>query len=150
MKKTFLILAVMTTILLASCGYKEYGDYKYTDFNQLGDWEEVNTIGQDGHELLYVYDRDSLGTSCAGCTVVNEPLFTYGQENEDGITLNVANIKTVQGTKPFEISNRTPRVYVFYETDIVDRLDDASAILDFLDSVESGEYDWPEERQIEE
>ena len=150
MKKALLFIILMTTALLAGCGYKAYGDYKYTDFEQLENWEEVESLGQDAHELLYVYDRDSLGTSCAGCTAVNEALFEYGKENEDGVALNVANINTVQGTKPFVISNRTPRVYVYYETKIVDRMDDATAILDFLDEAQSGEYEWPLEAQTDE
>ncbi|MGM0436482.1 MAG: hypothetical protein ACQEQA_05470 [Bacillota bacterium] len=150
MKKAMLFIVLMAIGLLAACGYESYGEYKYTDFEQLGDWEEVETLGEDGFELLYLYDRDSFGTSCSGCNIVNEPLFEFAKENEQGVEMKVANTKEIQGMKPLEIQTRAPRLYVYYEGRITDDYYGALPIKEFLDSVESGEYDWPEERQTEE
>ena len=150
MRKGTLILALFLVGLLAGCGYETYGEYKYTDFEPLGDWEEVDTLGEEGYDLLYLYDRDSFGTSCTGCTIVNEPLFKFGKENDLDVYLKVANVKEIQGTKPFEIQTRSPRLYVYYESNIVDDYYGALPIKEFLEAVNAGEYDWPEERQTEE
>lgn len=150
MKKVLLIVTLLGISVLFACGNDSYGDYKYSDFEHLSDWEEVDTLGEDGFELFYLYDRDSLGTSCSGCNIINEPLFEYAKENERGIEMRIANTKEIQGVKPLRIQTRAPRLYVFYEGKITDDYYGALPIKEFLQSVESGEYEWPEERQSEE
>ncbi len=150
MKKILFVTTLLMIGVLGACGYDSYGDYKYSDFDHLSDWEEVTTLGEDGFELFYLYDRDSFGTSCSGCNIINEPLFEYAKENDQGIEMRVANTKEIQGTKPLEIQTRAPRLYVYHEGEIIDDYYGALPIKEFLELVETDEYDWPEEPVNEE
>ena len=144
MKKLLYLLPLLTLLIVSACGYKQYGDYTYEDFDHLDDWEETDTLGEDDYEFLYVYDRDFKGTSCMGCDAVNEDLFKFLKESDHGKEVTFINVREATGTRPPHLSDRAPRLYIIKDQTVADVYPSAREILDFIDTFENDEYTWPE------
>ncbi len=142
MRKGWWVFGVLLVVLLSGCGQSRFGDYGYDDFPWVEDWEALGTLGfEEGYTLVYHYNRDSLGNDCPGCVLINERLFAFGQHNTFNITLHLVNERTALGQRPL-LLRQQPSVFFMVEGEIGYRVVGAGPIVEFLDSLESGRFDW--------
>ncbi len=128
------------------CGPSMYGEYGYDDFPHVYDWAELDAVqNEDELTLGYYYNRDFFGTDCAGCQIVNEALFAYGMENDDGIELILVNERTVMGVRPLAL-NRQPAVFFYDDETITYVVTSAADILELLEALENGTFNYEEVR----
>ncbi len=144
MKKLFIALSLVSVLIVSACGYKEYGDYTYMDFDHISHWSEVDDLGEDDYELLYVYDRDFKGASCLGCEVVNERLFKFAKEGDHGKDVTFLNTREMTGSRPPHIEDRAPRLYIIKDQKALEVYSSAQEIFEFIDQFEDGDFSWPE------
>lgn len=135
-------LSLLFIFLLAGCGPSTYGDYGYNDFEALTDWADLASLDDDETiSMVYYYNRDFFGTDCAGCRIVNEALFEYGQTNDEGIELVLVNERTVMGIRPLTI-NRQPTVFFLSGEEITYTVYSASEILELLEALENNTFEF--------
>lgn len=136
------ILIVLFFSALSACQSSQFGDYTYDDYPWILHWDELSTLGfEDETLMVYYYNRDFFGTDCLGCVLVNEALFRYGAENSDAVTLYLVNERTVQGLRPTGLRGQ-PTLFFIEEGTIGARFFGAGPILEFLESLEAGTFDW--------
>lgn len=134
--------SLLLVLLLAGCGPSTYGDYGYNDFESLSDWADLDRLDDDETiSMVYYYNRDFFGTDCAGCRIVNEALFEYGQTNDEGIELVLVNERTVMGIRPLTI-NRQPTVFFLSGEEITYTVYSASEILELLEALENNTFEF--------
>ena len=135
-------LSLLLVLLLAGCGPSTYGDYGYNDFEALTDWADLASLDDDESiSMVYYYNRDFFGTDCAGCQIINEALFEYGQTNDEGIELALVNERTVMGIRPLTI-NRQPTVFFLSGEEITYTVYSATEILKLLEALENNTFDF--------
>ncbi len=135
-------LSLLLVLLLAGCGPSTYGDYGYNDFEALTDWADLASLDDDESIfMVYYYNRDFFGTDCAGCQIINEALFEYGQTNDEGIELALVNERTVMGIRPLTI-NRQPTVFFLSGEEITYTVYSATEILKLLEALENNTFDF--------
>lgn len=140
MVKGFLIVLFLS--VLSACQSSQFGDYTYDDFPWILHWDELSPLGFEEEKIMvYYYNRDFFGTDCLGCVLINEALFRYGAENTDNVLLYLVNERTVQGIRPTGLRGQ-PTVFFIHEGTISARLFGAGPILEFIESLEAGTFDW--------
>jgi len=132
------IFSLFLIVLLVGCS-SDTGIYSYDDFEVLFEWEALDSLDNE-HYLIYYYDRDFFGTDCAGCQIVSEPLFEYGKENDESITLLLINERTVTGVKPF-IFRDQPMIALIENNEIVYTAFSAAKILETLDIMNEDNFE---------
>lgn len=136
-------LSLLLVLVLAGCGPSTYGDYGYNDFESISDWADLASLDDDETiSMVYYYNRDFFGTDCAGCRIVNEALFEYGQTNDEGIELILVNERTVMGIRPLTI-NRQPTVFFLSGDEITYSVYSANEILELLEALENNTFEFP-------
>lgn len=135
-------LSLFLVLWLVGCGPSVYGDYGYDDFDAVSDWADLTTLDDETTiTMVYYYNRDFFGTDCAGCQLVNEPLFEYGKTNTDGVELVLVNERTVMGLRPLTL-NRQPTVFFLSGETIIHTVFSAKDILELLEALNNQTFDF--------
>ena len=132
------LISLSLFFLLIGCS-NSTGIYSYNDFESLFEWNELESLDSQRY-LIYYYNRDFFGTDCVGCQIVNEPLFIYGKENEDSITLLLINERTVTGVKPL-IFRSQPMIVLIEDNEIIYTAFSAARILEALDIMNQEDFE---------
>ena len=135
MIKVFMTLAFL--LILVGCQSTSV----YDSYTPLFEWTDLQTIGFDeGTTLVYFYNRDSLGTECAGCQLVRDPLFNWVEKYPD-FTLYLINDRVISGLRPAGI--RTAPTLIFVDQGVVTYyVVGAGPILALLDEMDQGTFDF--------
>ncbi len=148
MKRILFALVVIAGLsLLAGCGGRQFGEYRSRDFEHINHWEDFNDLGYEEPVFVYIYDRDWMGTYRQGNIAVNEELYRFGKENEFGLEMILINAREMQGDRQMAgVSSPTmhhAQLLLVKEGLIVDEVLSAREILEWIEAMENGEYDWP-------
>lgn len=138
------MVAALLIFMLSACGERYYGDYKYSDFEAILHWDDLQDLGHDDYELVYIYNRDFLGGETTGTKLVNEDLFAFGKENALGLELYRLNLRDVSGVRAPGVQRRDPKVLVVRFGEVADKFYGAAPIFSFLEAVEQDRYVFPD------
>ncbi len=147
MKKLLLIALSFVFIgLLGGCYGQEFGGYSSEDFELLEHWNDIYDVGTEEPVLVYIYDRDFLGTYNVGSREANEHVFPFGAENELGLELYLINQRDAQGTRPIDmdIHPRNPTQLLLVYDGRTERSEEgATHVINFIEELEEGDYTPP-------
>ena len=142
MRKSLLLLAFMMILIISGCRQTYFGDYTYRDFDHLDHWNELTDLGHNRIDFVYYYDRDFFGTACAGCKIVNESIFKFGQENTLNAHLTLVNEREVQGSRPIGLRT-APRLLIVESGQVTHNVLGAGPILEWLEAIENEAFELP-------
>ncbi len=143
----FLLIGVVGLFLLAGCGGRHFGDYRSRDFEHINHWEDFNDLGYEDPVFVYIYSRDIFGTYRQGNVAANEEVYRFGMENEFGLEMILINSREMQGDRQMA-GVASPTMYhaqllLVEEGLILEEVRSAREILEWIEAMEDGEYDWP-------
>jgi len=139
-----MLIGITLVFLLAGCGERYYGDYKYSDFERIDHWNDLETLGHDDYVFVYVYNRDFLGNETPGTQMINEDIFTFGMENTFDYPMYRINQREVSGPRPENVQRRDPKLLIVRHGTVVDKFYGALPIMGFLEAVDAERYIFPE------
>lgn len=145
MKTAILMLMFLSVSLLSACGSPDiFGDYSYSDFQKLNNWDEVSDLGGDDYAFIFVYNRDFFGGLTTGTKLVSEDLLKFGAENPMGYPMYRVNHNDIGGVRPSNVQRRDPKLLIVRHGEIVDKFYGALPIFNFIEANEEGRYIYPD------
>ncbi len=146
MKKLLIALILTLTILLSACADPTYAGYKYDDFEVIREWDTLEDVGQDGYEMIYLYDMDFLGRDTQGSSIINPDLFTFAKEHDNALTMWRLNTREISGQSPIEFQRRAPKIVFFRDGEFQDKYFGGTPILEMIEGLENDRFHLPELR----
>ena len=144
MRTYILLIGFIGILFLSACGGQDtFGDYSYSDFQRIEDWDDVNDLGHDDFVFVFVYNRDYFGGLSTGTEMVSEDILKFGAENPMGYTMYRVNQSDVTGIRPSNVQRRDPKVLIVRHGEVVDKFYGALPIFNFLEAHEEDRYIYP-------
>ena len=135
-RNIFIGFGVAFFVLMAVFVYMRVTEPKYTDFESIPAYEFADNMPEDAY-AVYFYSE-----SCPACNSIKSGFLRFAKTNELGLKVYMMDAGQTDGSYT-EIPNlsATPTLLIYQDGEIVDFIQSATSIQEFMGEVEDGTYD---------